>query len=131
MRRLITAAVAFLMISFVGVGLGGLVPAPALAQGDPLEVVCRRTPQASACKASDENPITGPEGLLTRAIEILGWVVGVAAVIMIIIGGLRYVLSEGDTAGVNNAKNTILYALIGVAIAVMAQALVLFVLRRL
>lgn len=67
---------------------------------------------------------------LTLVINILSMVVGVAAVIMIIIGGLRYITSGGDSAGVNGAKNTILYAVIGLVIVALAQVIVRFVLDR-
>jgi hypothetical protein len=49
---------------------------------------------------------------------------------MIIIGGLKYVTSAGDSNSITSAKNTILYAIIGIIIAASAQFLVQFVLRR-
>jgi hypothetical protein len=49
---------------------------------------------------------------------------------MIIIGGFRYVVSGGDSAGVEGAKNTILYAVIGLVVALLAQAIVVFVISR-
>lgn len=58
------------------------------------------------------------------------FVVGAIAVIMVIIGGLRYVLSNGDSAGLKSAKDTILYAIIGVVVALVAYALVSFVIGR-
>ncbi len=57
-------------------------------------------------------------------------IVGAIAVIMIIIGGLRYVLSGGDESGITSAKNTILYAVIGLVVSVLAYAIVNFVLGR-
>jgi hypothetical protein len=57
------------------------------------------------------------------------FVVGAVAVIMIIIGGLRYVLSGGDSAGTKSAKDTILYAIIGLVVAVVAYGIVAFVLK--
>jgi hypothetical protein len=57
-------------------------------------------------------------------------IVGVAAVIMIIIGGFRYITSSGDSASVNSAKNTILYAIIGLVIVALAQVIVRFVLNQ-
>jgi hypothetical protein len=53
--------------------------------------------------------------------------VGAIAIIMIIVGGLRYVVSAGNAAAVNDAKNTILYAVVGLLIAVSALAIVTFV----
>ncbi len=61
-------------------------------------------------------------------INILLFLIGAIAVIMIIIGGLRYVTSGGDQGAITGAKNTILYAVIGLVIAVMAFAIVNFVL---
>jgi hypothetical protein len=57
-------------------------------------------------------------------------VVGVIAVIMIIIGGLKYVTSGGDSSAVGSAKNTIIYALVGLVVVALAQALVKFVLAK-
>lgn len=70
----------------------------------------------------------GFNALLTRIINILSVIIGVIAVIMIIFGGLRYITSGGDSTRVGNAKNTILYALIGLIIVALAQIIVRFVL---
>lgn len=61
-------------------------------------------------------------------INIFSWVVGVVSVIMIIYGGFRYVTSAGNEAGVKSAKDTILYALIGLVIVALSQIIVKFVL---
>lgn len=58
------------------------------------------------------------------------FIVGAVSVLMVIIGALRYVLSNGDSAGLKSAKDTILYALIGVVIAMLSYALVAFVIGR-
>lgn len=67
---------------------------------------------------------------IAQVINILSIVVGVAAVIMIIIGGFRYITSGGDSAGTGAAKNTILYAIIGLVVVAIAQAIVRFVLNQ-
>ena len=46
---------------------------------------------------------------------------------MLIIGGIRYVVSGGDSGAVTSAKNTILYAIVGIVVAILAYALVNFV----
>lgn len=79
---------------------------------------------------------TGPAGTdvneaIEAAINILSVVVGVIAVIMVIIGGLKYVTSNGDSSSISSAKNTIIYALIGIVIVAIAQAIVRFVLNKL
>ncbi len=63
------------------------------------------------------------------AVNILSLVVGIAAVIMIIYGGLRYITSGGDSGSVGNAKNTIIYAIVGLIIVALAQLIVHFVLN--
>ena len=68
--------------------------------------------------------------LIRKVINLLSLVVGIVAVIMIIIGGLRYITSGGSDTGVTSAKNTILYAIIGLIIVALAQLLVRFVLRQ-
>lgn len=68
--------------------------------------------------------------ILTLVINIFSLVVGVAAVIMIIVGGLRYIISGGDSGNVQSAKNTILYAIIGLVVVALAQFVVKFVLSK-
>jgi hypothetical protein len=70
---------------------------------------------------------SGVRKLVGDIVNILSLVIGVAAVIMIIVGGLKYVTSSGDANAVGSAKNTVLYALIGLVVAVLAQFLVHFV----
>jgi hypothetical protein len=64
---------------------------------------------------------------------VLGIVIGITAAIsflFIVIGGFRYVISQGDPQAIAKAKGTIVYALVGLIIAASAQAIVVFVLRR-
>lgn len=70
-------------------------------------------------------------GLIKNIINILLFIVGVAAVIMIIIGGLRYTTSGGDSSSITAAKNTILYSIVGLIVAAMAFAIVNFVVDKL
>ena len=58
---------------------------------------------------------------------MLLFLIGAISVIMLIIGGIRYVVSGGDSTAVQNAKNTILYAIVGVVVAILAYAVVNFV----
>lgn len=68
--------------------------------------------------------------LIRSIINLLSVVVGVVAVVMIIVGGLRYITSGGNDTSVTSAKNTILYAIIGLIIVALAQVLVRFTLNR-
>lgn len=57
-------------------------------------------------------------------------VIGIVAVIMLIVGGFRYVLSNGNEKAISGAKDTILYAIIGIVVALLSYAIVNFVLGR-
>jgi hypothetical protein len=68
--------------------------------------------------------------LIHEIINILTVVVGIASVIMIIVGGFKYVTSGGNQEKVTSAKNTILYALIGLVIVALSQLIAHFVLGK-
>ena len=82
-------------------------------------------PQASKAQAEAD-----VDNIITTVINIFSLVVGVVSVIMIIIGGLKYITSGGDSGNVSGAKNTILYAIIGLVVVALAQVIVKFVLGR-
>ncbi len=71
------------------------------------------------------------EEIWIRILDVLLFVVGAVAVLMLIIGGLRYVISAGDQQAVTNAKNTILYAIVGIIVTFLAYAAVRFVVAQL
>lgn len=75
---------------------------------------------------TDEQPAELTD-IIQNVVRVLLFIVGVAAVIMLIIGGIRYVVSSGDQTAVANAKNTILYAIVGVIVAVLSWAAVDYV----
>lgn len=76
---------------------------------------------------SSESRLTG---LVKTIVSILSIIIGIIAVIFVIIGGFNYVTSGGDSGKVNSAKNTVIYALVGLIIAALAQVIVRFVLGR-
>lgn len=69
----------------------------------------------------------GNNGVFKTITNVLLYIIGAIAVIMLIIGGIRYITSGGDSTQVTNAKNTILYAVVGIVIAILAYAVVNFV----
>jgi hypothetical protein len=111
-----------------------LAPAFAVAY-DPFEAPCNDAPDSAFCRnvddQADENRIVGPEGIITKATQIFVFLTGAISVIVIIIGGLKYTLANGDSNAVQSAKNTILYAVIGLFVAIFAQTITVFVLERL
>ena len=87
------------------------------------------TDPATACEP-DQDAITQINKVIRTIINLLSVIVGVVAVIMIVIGGLRYITSGGSDTGVTSAKNTILYAIIGLVIVALSQFIVRFVLSK-
>jgi hypothetical protein len=69
----------------------------------------------------------GVANFVSAVVKVLSIVVGIAAVIMLIVAGFKYITSGGDSNKVSSAKNTLIYALIGLAIAALAQVLVNYV----
>lgn len=85
----------------------------------------------TSCSPSAQTDATDQvNNIIKLVINIFSLIVGVASVIMIIIGGLRYIISGGDSGNVTSAKNTILYAIIGLVVVALAQIIVQFVLNR-
>jgi len=70
----------------------------------------------------------GAGGFVTTITNIMLFIVGALSVIMLIIGGLRYVISGGNASAVTAAKNTILYAIVGLIVAFLAYSIINFVL---
>ena len=88
------------------------------------EEICRVDPTACAADQSTIGKI------ITTIGQTLVYVVAGLSVLVIIIGGLMYVLSGGDGNNTKRAKDAIMYAVIGLVVALVAQGLVTFVLSR-
>lgn len=78
---------------------------------------------SSGCSATT----TSLKDVVKKIIDIFSYVIGAVSVIMIIYGGFRYITSGGESGAVGSAKNTILYAVIGLIIVIFAQVIVNFV----
>lgn len=86
--------------------------------------------EAARCDGCPSD-LFGETGAFRQITNTILYIVGIIAVIMLIIGGIRYVISGGDAKKVTDAKNTVLYAIIGLVIAVFAYAIVNFVITSL
>lgn len=83
---------------------------------------------ADAARGIDQaTDLFGGGGIFTTITNVLLFVVGAISVIMIVIGGLRYVLSGGNSSNITTAKNTILYAIVGLIVSLLAYAMINFV----
>lgn len=85
---------------------------------------------AARCDGCPEE-LFGDTGVFKQVTNTILYIVGIIAVIMLIIGGIRYVISGGDAKKVTDAKNTVLYAIIGLVISFLAFAIVNFVITAL
>lgn len=104
-----------------------MVLRPVMA-ADTKTIVCDSVNQVDSSCGDDK--ILGPNGILTKIVQTLVFIIGAVSVIVIIIGGLRYVVSGGDPQGTKGAKDMILYAIVGVIVAILAQGIVTFVISR-
>ena len=113
-----------------------LVPAVAMAQtGTPPSVnegLCagaslQANASGTSCATTTAGTQSTVQNIVTKVINIFSWVVGIVSVLMIIFGGFKYITSGGDAGGVTGAKNTILYAIVGLVIVALAQVIVKFV----
>lgn len=89
-----------------------------------IPAVCK---EIGAQASSGSNPIVRA---IRIAIEILSVIIGIAAVIGILVSGLKMVISNGDSKAFTDARNALFYSLVGVVIVVLAQVIVAFVLSR-
>ncbi len=128
MRRLLSLLLisSFLAIPFLAVS-------PVHAQFDPFADICDpSTADAAACSTNGkDDPLSGSDGLIMKAVMILSYATGAAAVIMVILGGLKFITANGDANSVSSARNTVLYALIGIVVFAASQLIVRFVISSL
>ena len=99
-------------------------PSGTLREGEDL-------PSVAQCNLPKEDKATGDGNLFATVQNIINWVLavlGLVAVIMIIVGGVTYMTSQGDPGKTKKARDTILYGIIGLVIALLAYAIVNFVL---
>lgn len=128
-RKLQTIIVAIILIATPFVAM------PAFAY-DPVGSVCNNAAakSSSLCqglpKNPNVNPLTGPNGLIHGIANLVALVAGIAAVIVIVIAGFRYVTSGGDAAKAKNAKDTIVGAVIGLVVIALAAEIIAFVISK-
>jgi opacity protein-like surface antigen len=112
-----------------------LVPAVASAQQTDINNgLCAGTNlnpgQTGGCTVDQGAANTKINNILKTVVNLFSLVVGIISVIMIIIGGLKYITSGGEASNISGAKNTIIYAIVGLVIVALAQFIVHFVLGK-
>ena len=127
----------YILVTITGLTMlaPGLVPAMASA-ADPTPTssitnsLCEGSNIGSTDKTCNANGSTASlKTLAASIISIFSIIVGVVAVIMVIFGGFKYITSGGDSSSVSGAKNTLIYAIVGLIIVALAQFIVHFVLN--
>lgn len=73
---------------------------------------------------------SGINDVLAVTLNILSFVAGVIAVIMMVVAGIKFITSQGDSGAVSSARNTVIYALVGIVIVLLSQIIVRFVLTQ-
>lgn len=94
-------------------------------------VQCSGAAAASpVCHASSTDPLTGSNGVIVKATNLIALVAGIAAVIMIIIAGIKFITSQGDSGSVSEARKTIIYSCVGIAVIVLAKTIITYVVSK-
>jgi hypothetical protein len=133
-----TMLASLLAVPVLAFGVVALAPVAVNAQGavetcDPANNATIGGGLACSRPTDADTPtnLFGVGGIFTTIVNILLFIIGAISVIMLIIGGIRYTISGGDSSAVTSAKNTIMYAIVGIIVAVLAFAIVNFVLTSL
>lgn len=111
------------------IGLSFITPALTVPSAGAVEFGIKAGTAASKTEEMPESLFgeDGSEGIFKKVVNIMLFVIGAVAVIMLIYGGVKYVTSGGAQDKVAEAKNTILYAIVGIVVALLAFAVVNFV----
>src|SRR5579884_2849269 len=134
-KRISNFVSAIFIMAFLGMG----VAIPAYAQDAQQQInngLCagsnlQFTENPGQCNVASNDATSKIDNMVHTVVNLLSAVVGIVAVIMIIVGGFRYITSGGNDTSVTAAKNTILYAIIGLVVVALAQIIVRFTLSKL
>ena len=125
MKKFKSLLIGSLLVGFVAC-LSPVVPS-AQAAVDPLGSACKgQASQSEVCKGKSDQ-VNSTVGNIVSA---LFWIVGIIAVVVLIIAGIMYMTSAGDPGKAAKAKNAVLYAIIGLIVAIMSGAIVTWVVQK-
>ncbi len=103
----------------------------AYAAVDAKQAVCEGAgvvdPTSGGCSSTSS---TAVDKVLSTGLNLFSAIIGIIAVVMIMVAGLKYITSQGDSAAIASAKNSIIYAVIGLVVVALAQVIVRFVIKR-
>lgn len=116
-----------MVVAGVLIGLGGTILSAVDVNAVNVFDSCAGNNTSAVCKATSTD---NASNMIQIVINTLLFVLGIIAVIMIVIGGIRYTTSGGDPSGLKTARDTIIYSVVGLVVAIMAYAIVNFVVGR-
>lgn len=123
-----------LIFSFVAMAA---LPSKAEAAWNPFnnnntESVCRQsgTGNSAVCQAGSGNPVSGTNGVLIKVVRLISTIGGVVAIIIMIVGGFMYITSNGEAGKIATAKNTLIYAGVGLVVMTLGQTLIVYIITR-
>lgn len=128
LKKTLTGVVAAFVFALVAVFTPVAPSANAADCGSPTDGIQAGLNCANPGDQVPQNLFGGPDSVFTTIVNVMLFLIGAISVVMLIYGGIRYTTSGGNSASVTAAKNTILYAIIGLVIAFLAFAIVNWVL---
>lgn len=126
----------FLLFGTIGILFSGLTFSVAYAS-NPVNIVCR-DPNITAgaasssplCKDTSTTKLQGSGSIVNLIVNLISAIAGFVAIIMIVISGIQFINSGGDSKKVAEAKDTILFSAIGLVVIAIARLLILFVISK-
>lgn len=137
-KLILTSLLILTGICFASGYFGGTALAQTAASYNPLEKICNDAANAKtdadksvACTNQDSTKFTGKDNIITRITGYVALAAGIVAVIVIIVYGIQIILSSGDASKVATARTAIIAAVVGLIVVFLAQAIVVFLVRKL
>ena len=117
MKKLIVAFATVLVVPMLALGVS-------VFAGDSVSAQSLDSGIGAAQGDGAANKIGNGDDIVRTIVNLMLWLIGILSVIMLIFGGIKYATSGGDSNKVTSAKNTIMYAIIGLVVAIFAWAIV-------
>jgi hypothetical protein len=125
-----------LLVGMVGIMVTA-TPAIIANAYDPFSAVdCSNTKNGGSAICNDKNkgstdPVSGKGGILIKITDLIAFVGGVAAALIMIVGAIRYITSNGDANNISAAKNNIINAIIGLVVIISARVIIGYLIGKL
>lgn len=97
------------------------------SSGEVCDTIGSVSPGGTSCGPTTQSNVNR---LIRLAINMLSILAGVIAVILVIVSGLKYIMSQGDAAQISSAKRSLIYAIVGIIVVALSQVIVRFVVKK-